>query len=204
MYQLVDCFFFISLGITFLLLFLMAFHFKTRISSLEKKNDALADMCTTIVSKISQVKQMVVEQKTITPNIFFRSAPNTTSNIIEIEESESESESESEDEQEQEQEQHVELLEDALEIVELNVEEPVELNVEEPVLEEEEVKIPEADLQSEVFSMAINQDDKNSFKKMSVQMLRTLVISKGISTDPSKMKKPELLKMLSDSEIDIS
>ena len=178
----------------------MAFHFKTRISSLEKKNDALADMCTTIVSKISQVKQMVVEQKTITPNIFFRSAPNTTSNIIEI----GESESESEDEQEQEQEQHVELLEDALEIVELNVEEPVELNVEEPVLEEEEVKIPEADLQSEVFSMAINQDDKNSFKKMSVQMLRTLVISKGISTDPSKMKKPELLKMLSDSEIDIS
>ena len=233
MFQLVDCFFFISLGITFLLLFLMAFHFKTRISSLEKKNDALADMCSTIVSKISQVKQMVVAQNTMPPvmqnipNIFFRSPnedrPSSTIEIIEISDSDSDSDSESDSEEEDElvvdelvlaemekveEEEEVEVVEvekvEVVEEVEVEVVEvEVEADKEEPEHLEEE-KVLDTDVQSEVFSLAINHDDKNSFKKMNVQMLRTLVISKGLCTDPSKMKKLELLKMLGDSsEIDI-
>ena len=198
MFQLVDCFFFISLGITFLLLFLMAFHFKTRISTLEKKNNALAEMCTTIVTKISQVKQMVVEQNTmmkpvavshnILPNIFLRPPPVNQPEFVVISESD-ESESESDEEEvslvEELQESKVEEIED----------EPIHL---------ETTTLPEADLQSEVFSIAINNhDDKNSFKKMSVQMLKTLVISKGLCTDPSKMKKLDLLKMLESEKVDI-
>jgi hypothetical protein len=35
---------------------------------------------------------------------------------------------------------------------------------------------------------------------MNVQMLRTMVISKGLCSDPSKMKKQELFKMLDDHE----
>jgi hypothetical protein len=218
MFQLVDCFFFVSLGITFLLLFLMAFHFKTRISTLEKKNNALADMCTTIVAKISQVKQMVVAQNahslppnpeemhmhSMIPNIFFRS-PNHNSSveIIEIPESESDdSDSDDDEDKERESESDDESLEEEIELNELKVEEePIHLEKTMDVLE---VVVPDADLQSEVFSLAINHDDKNSFKKMNVQMLRTLVISKGLCTDPSKMKKLDLLKMLSDSESEIN
>ena len=214
MFQLVDCFFFISLGITFLLLFLMAFHFKTRISTLEKKNNALAEMCTTIVTKISQVKQMVVEQNTMmkpvavsNPNIFIRSAPSASSEVIEIsDESESESESDEEESDEEIDDQNkMEKKEDIPEEIqevqeeEIKVEE-IEIEIEEPIHLETinmELELPDTDLQSEVFSVAINNhDDKNAFKKMSVQMLKTLVISKGLCTDPSKMKKLDLLKML--------
>ena len=243
MFQLVDCFFFISLGITFLLLFLMAFHFKTRISSLEKKNDALAEMCTTIVAKISQVKQMVVAQNTMPPNIFFHNKPNPVKSEIEIieiqdsdsdsdseSESESESDDDSEDDDKTEGKQDQDLVVQDLVVQDLVVEDLVfedlvdedlvfedlvdeDLVVHDLVKEEEEVHVEEkepiplevdVEVQSEVFSLAINHDDKNSFKKMSVQMLRTLAISKGLSIDPSKMKKPELLKILSDSsEIDV-
>ena len=36
----------------------------------------------------------------------------------------------------------------------------------------------------------------NDFKKLSLNKLRNIVVEKGIITDPSKMKKPELLKLL--------
>ena len=241
MFQLVDCFFFVSLGITFLLLFFMAFHFKTRISTLEKKNNALADMCTTIVAKISQVKQMVVAQNTYSPpppsapmeeihmhsmipNVFFRSPDyNNSVEIIEIAESESENDDDENDDDENDDDENNdedhdddhddnekekdidnESLEEEIKLDELKVEEPIHLETTSEVLDVLEVVVPDADLQSEVFSLAIHNDDKNSYKKMSVQMLRTLVISKGLSADPSKMKKLDLLKMLSDSESEIS
>lgn len=195
----------------------MAFHFKTRISTLEKKNNALAEMCTTIVNKISQVKQMVVEQNTmmhpvsnnILPNIFLRSPPAAAASVSEVieisDESESESEDESEDEtdneSESEEKREIEKEKDEEEI-QLKIEEVEEITTEEPI--HLETTLPDADLQSEVFSVAINtNDDKNSFKKMSVQMLKTLVISKGLCTDPSKMKKLDLLKMLESEKVDI-
>ena len=59
MSQYVDSFFFVSLGITFVLLFLMAFHFKNRIASIEKKNSTLTDICTTMVSEIGKLKSTI-------------------------------------------------------------------------------------------------------------------------------------------------
>jgi hypothetical protein len=36
------------------------------------------------------------------------------------------------------------------------------------------------------------------YKKWSIQKLRNFVVEKGIVADPSKMKKPEILKLLED------
>jgi hypothetical protein len=41
-----------------------------------------------------------------------------------------------------------------------------------------------------------NQNSNNDIKKLSLNKLRNIVVEKGIVTDPSKMKKPELLKLL--------
>ena len=38
--------------------------------------------------------------------------------------------------------------------------------------------------------------EETDFKKMSIQKLRTVVLEKQLSSDPSKMKKQELLKLL--------
>ena len=39
-----------------------------------------------------------------------------------------------------------------------------------------------------------------TYKRMGLTDLKKLVISKGLCSDPSKMKKPELIKMLIDGE----
>lgn len=249
MFQLVDSFFFISLGITFVLLFLMAFHFKNRVSTLEKKYDTLSDMCKTIVSEIGQVKNMVsnVPQMPV-PRMQYNHIPVNTmmytqSNEITddedvdakdqveynyddesegSEEFDAESEDEAEeDDSESDEEEKVPSIEHAIqeiesddtievhkvhlnnsmdEVLEEGVEQMIEVTKVEEVIEAIEIEIPDEE-QSEAPSQAVTQDEKKvSYKKMNVQMLRTLVISKGLCTDPSKMKKQELLKMLTDYE----
>ena len=64
--QYVDTFFFISLGVTFILLFLVAFHFKTRIGQVERKNETLTEICTTLVSEIGLLKTSVPNQSMVT------------------------------------------------------------------------------------------------------------------------------------------
>ena len=64
-------------------------------------------------------------------------------------------------------------------------------------------KINTIDLETETLENS-NEISKESsrevYQKMTVQSLKTLVISKGLCSDSSKMKKPELLKLLESSE----
>jgi len=41
-----------------------------------------------------------------------------------------------------------------------------------------------------------SEDDKVDYKKLSLAKLKDLVLEKGLTKDPSRMKKPELLKLL--------
>jgi hypothetical protein len=52
----IDTFFFISLGITFVLILLLVFHFKQRISGLEQKNDTMFDIINNIVKELTNIK----------------------------------------------------------------------------------------------------------------------------------------------------
>jgi hypothetical protein len=251
MFQLIDSFFFISLGITFVLLFLMAFHFKNRVSVLEKKNDALTEMCNTIVHEIHVVKQMVTVQVPqpvpLSSTNFNRIPVNTMlyTNQIPKNESEDDSEYESEDGREtvnseesessksidesEHDDEHLTLEIESIEysdeitdngdddsnLKNIESEETVEVHniqmsddnvhiLEDSMEDIEVTKIDEVvhveeDVASEIPSISTNQKP-SSYKKMNVQMLRTMVISKGLCSDPSKMKKQELFKMLDDHE----
>ena len=44
------------------------------------------------------------------------------------------------------------------------------------------------------------ESEKEIYKKMSLSALKTLVISKGLCSDASKLKKPDLLKLLENIE----
>ena len=44
------------------------------------------------------------------------------------------------------------------------------------------------------------KDNKDIYKKMSLSVLKATVIEKGLSTDPSKLKKQELIKLLESAE----
>jgi len=117
--NIMDSFFFISLGITFVLIFLIVFHFKQRINFLEKKCESLTDMCNSIIKELGVVKNIcisnmssnIVSGKTTMPTYSF--APpvpnvrtvfsgivggnNTPFNKIKVEDIEEEDEEEDDD-----------------------------------------------------------------------------------------------------------
>jgi hypothetical protein len=126
LFNFIETFFFISLGITFVLILLLVYHFKQRMSTLEQKGDTMFEIINNIVEELTSIKRELVKQ-TFNEKSFFSNIPSfslssipNTSNVSEqklepvIEEenedevvdeaSESESEDENEDEDESESE----------------------------------------------------------------------------------------------------
>jgi hypothetical protein len=238
MSQYVDSFFFLSLGITFILLFLMAFHFKTRISAIERKNNTLTDICTTMVSEIgtlkSRINQMSISVGGSYPNIdtaMYRGPIEQENESSDEEYEDDDYESEDEEELDVEIETNngatiivldettnvsvdLEEIEDAdsrkIIVDEQHAPLPIDLDI---TQEEDEVVVvkQESNNQVEELEEVVLDETKDSeiestivpsmstYRKMTVQMLRTIVIRDGLCTDPSKLKKQELLKILSDA-----
>ena len=57
LFSLLESLFFMSLALSFFLIFLMVYHFKKRIDALDRKNETLGDICKTLIKEIDLVKQ---------------------------------------------------------------------------------------------------------------------------------------------------
>jgi hypothetical protein len=252
LFSFIETFFFISLGITFVLILLLVYHFKQRITSIEKRSDTMFEIINNIVQELTAIKSQQLMSQRIPMNVY----PSFVSqqSVINKKEEEEEEEPYSDDDEttqndpcsDEESEDEVESEEDEVELE--GVEEQVETNALEPLeLEEEsaeqikvinvdnlekidvpEVSVNETDVQesdnespmSEILQeehievqkleeepleesddTPVTQDNsKEIYRKMNLSALKALVITKGLCSDPSKMKKPELLKMLEASE----
>ena len=56
LFNFIETFFFISLGITFVLILLLVYHFKQRLSSLENKCDTMFEIINNVVQEITIVR----------------------------------------------------------------------------------------------------------------------------------------------------
>ena len=56
LFSLLESLFFMSLALSFFLIFLMVYHFKTRMDSLDRKNETLGDICKTLIKEIESAK----------------------------------------------------------------------------------------------------------------------------------------------------
>jgi len=56
-----ETFFFVSLGITFLLILMLVYHFKQRLSHIEKKGDTMFDIVNNMVKEMSVIKTMCID-----------------------------------------------------------------------------------------------------------------------------------------------
>ena len=232
----VETFFFISLGISFLLIFLMVYHFKNRVDSLEQSNVALADICKTMVYEMETIKRSMKEIRS-DERIPSEAFPNASLMMEMFRSSQFEEEEEPADpiykkiiisdflnpgldirewtevvndddeEEEEEEEGDEEEGEEGEDEGEDEEEEKIELVVEQGWTEDlskELAEVEEDDLISELDQVdtvsTISQNKipiKNSpYQKMNVQMLRTLAIQKALCADPSKMKKLDLIQLL--------
>ena len=64
----IDTFFFISLGITFVFILLIVYHFKQQIKSLEQKNDTMFEIINNIVKEITNIRNVMVSPPQVQQN----------------------------------------------------------------------------------------------------------------------------------------
>lgn len=223
----IDTFFFISLGITFVLILLLVFHFKQRMAVLEEKTDTMFEIVNNVVKEIISVKNMVYHSMPVhnaeylDPNI--RSVPiinetirfdndnNKISHAYQGEEEEEEedeeddgsddgiddeedSDDEEEEDEEEDDEEEPEKKVEQIKLVSVDLAEvePSQLEVIEEILIEKVTpdEVPSLDAETQ------KESAMDVYRKMSLSELKKLLITKGLSSDPSKMKKYDILKML--------
>ena len=277
-FNFLETFFFISLAITFILILLLVYHFKQRLTSLEEKGDTMFEIINNIVKEISSLKQAFVQRNTMfpamvpmsqMPSMFTMPSPSVIVNSRSVdyaeppqgaiessfddmqEEDEEEEDEEDEDEEEEadedegdeneeEEEEHqnikiVKIDDSILTPVELEIlHENDEQESQEQESQEQESQEQESQEQDEQEQDEQEQDeqeqldeivdeqldeivdeqldeivdeqldeivdetpiDKESYRKMTIQQLKTIVISRGLSKDVNKLKKNELLALL--------
>ena len=65
-FNFIETFFFLSLGITFVLILLLVYHFKQRLTTLENKCDTVFEIISNLVKEVSNIKQVQISQYAMT------------------------------------------------------------------------------------------------------------------------------------------
>jgi hypothetical protein len=264
LFSLIETFFYISLGITFILILLLVFHFKQRITSVEKKNETMFDIINNIVKELTVIRnyqimatqftnmQYDIGQNNVSHmNTVYSVSNNVNDTMInahkvianhddddEDDDEDDDDEDDDEDEDDDDDEDDVEDdddeddkmppletfdLEEEIKVINVDIEnqqiqsdnipsesvleDETQENDELPteIIESDPIQVQKVDLDNEDHLENTSMSDETSsqldnskevYRKMTLTALKTLVITKGLCTDPSKMKKPELVKML--------
>lgn len=246
LFSFVETFFFVSLGITFILILLLVYHFRQRFISLEQKCDTMFELINNIVTELNSERRSIHGFGVTSPPVLFYPEPDghaalggqadKSEPFTDMDEDSDEgSDEEGEDDEDSDDEysdddedddseddgvySHIHiapidetdnnsvkviLLDQLEELTELPVDEmddsdsddsdkPIDLVVSEPIVVE---KLDVQHLEQVPAESHAEKVANEVYNKMSMQALKTLVITKGLSSDPSKMKKAELIKLL--------
>ena len=190
--------FFISLGISFVLILLLVYHFKQRLSVAEGKLDTMFEIINNLAQELSNVKSVIVHNnRPSTPfphNMVIRPNVPVDSVIMEggkIEEGEDNSESEYDSDDEDSDDEKIivsDVDEDDI---------SVDLVSEEYEIANEETANTE--LVTDEVPVDVTQDISENvpdFLKMNLGDLRSYITEKGWIEDASKMKKAQLIKLI--------
>ena len=242
-FNFIETFFFLSLGITFVLILLLVYHFKQRLTTLENKCDTVYEIITNLVKEVSNIRQVQIQHlsNTFTSNTVVPSFHNTEINgkikvsdeDFEEDDDEDEDDDEEDDDEEDEEEEDDDmpplitieeepLSNSTIKVINVNIGDTIEAEILETEVESENLDGEENKLEPieidedeqihveklEESAALENSESENEnketsrdvYSKMSVSELKALVITKGLSSDPSKKKKNELLKMLESDE----
>ena len=240
LFSMLESFFFVTLGISCVLLMMLIYHFKQRINKLENNNRMMFDVINNMVQEMSMLKHSIQVSVSSNPEMNVPSQfdyPNNNYEKVDVildevenendDEYESDSESEEWDSNDENSDTSTEVSEpneedttDNIKTIAVELEDGIDESVNDSndvpneELEEMEEVITAVELdddesnviqvnkledsinleESSVDTQSI--DKKSVYKKMTVTTLKALVIEKGLNTDPSKLKKNELLQLL--------
>ena len=208
--------FVISLGITFVLVLLLIYHFKQRLSIAENKQDTMFEIVNNLAQELNNIK-MSLSNAVMSPASYpFSNVQNEEQNLMEVDlqasdlndfslmdqEADAESDEETTDDEasdisdSEDEDDKIVVSEDEDEISVEDVdpdEKKEELTVNK--LEEEIEESPEKE-KSDVKEEQELEASEPNFSKMNLGALKTYIVEKGIVQDASKMKKSQILALI--------
>lgn len=218
LFSFVETFFFISLAITFVLIMMLIYHFRERLTIVEKKTNTMFDIITNVVNELNFVRNSLVLKNTENPpsNVFSRSIqPSSFSNKIIVSDNEDNIDSDCDSEYSENSDEN-----EKIKIININLhsnkeeDEPIELEEINTLSEDEELynvtdfeaysNMEPTNNEQEIVpdvnssnTIKIDKEELNqTYRKMDLQSLRNLVTEKNISADVKKLKKIELIDLL--------
>ena len=210
-----DTFFFLSLGIAFVLILLLVYHFKQRLTTTENKCDTMFEIINGLASEVNNMKGALVArmpprapvQMPLPHGPMFSNMSNENLKQENVQDLENDDEVEEEDSHDEEEDSDDEEEEDSD-----NEEEEDSDNEEDEETdgEEEEERedmdvvgtkmIIQQDNEEEKILVSDNEEvveEKPDYDKMNLVNLKKYVIENGLIENPKKMKKSEIIEALS-------
>lgn len=208
--------FVISLGITFVLVLLLIYHFKQRLSIAENKQDTMFEIVNNLAQELNNIK-MSLSNAVVSPASYpFSNVQNEEQNLTEVDlqasdlndfsltgqEEDAESDEETTDDEgsdisdSEDEDDKIVVSEDEDEISVEDVdpeEKKEELTVDKP---EEQI---EESLEKEESNVKEEQEleaSEPNFSKMNLGALKSYIVEKGLVEDASKMKKAQILALI--------
>lgn len=215
LFNFVDTFFFISLGITFVLILLLVQHFKSRLQILETKCDTMFDILNTMTVELKNIKQEMIsnrnpEENYISSNNYSFPESNMMNSLfqnlgvgmgineiiqqmrVDMPYNEYDSTNNMEPEKihiSEDNEENIKVINLDLDDLDItNMETKYETDSE----QKQEINADEGDDESHEFRPKYSEED---LKKMNVEQLREIAIELGVH-DVAKLKKKELVSIL--------
>lgn len=208
--------FVISLGITFVLVLLLIYHFKQRLSIAENKQDTMFEIVNNLAQELNNIK-MSLSNAVMSPAPYpFSNVQNEEQNLTEVDlqasdlndfslmvqEENAESDEETSDDEasdisdSEDEDDKIVVSEDEDEISVEDIgpeEKKEELTVDKPKEEiEESLEKEKTDVKEE---QELEASEPN-FSKMNLGALKTYIVEKGFVQDASKMKKSQILALI--------
>ena len=223
-FSIFESFFFLMLATTFVLILLLVYHFKNRITSLEEKNDKLFSIIRSLAEELNSLKDnpypLNMHPLNVTTN--FDSKTNEHSdkfiNLNDIDHSNlvdniDLDDFDDEDDDEINTEDLEEEFDDEIEMIRQDPDEDADDEDEEDEhsqfdnQENDKITIPkeikkivveESEIVDELETP--KSEEKKEYKNLNLSELKQLVISKGLATNTGKMRKNDLISLLEEND----
>ena len=205
--------FVISLGITFVLLLLLIYHFKQRLSVTESKQDTMFEIINNLAQELNNMKMgLSLMNRPSTPyphNIVGENISNGDINVYEQMEklvNEDSDDEDSDDEDEKIIVSDEEDQDDNISVEEIRPSENIENSAEELVIDileniQTNTQEPESlDTSNSQEVDIVGETEPQDFSKMNLGALKTYIIQQGWVDDASKMKKAQILSLIQEHQ----
>lgn len=229
-FSIFESFFFLMLATTFVLILLLVYHFKNRITSMEEKNDKLFSIIRSLAEELNSLKDnpypLNMNPLNVTTNFDYKTNEHSDKfiNLNDIQHSNlvDNINLDDFDEDDDDDEINTEDLEEEFDDeIEMNQQDPDEDADDEDADDEDEededsqfdneendkITIPKEIKKIIVEESEIvdeletpKSEEKKEYKNLNLSELKQLVISKGLATNTGKMRKNDLISLLEEND----